>query len=256
MPSNDYYDTSVFPEGSTGYDGSTVWKFIHERIGFTEYKYDDKHWKANFNKAVSGLHTIISAQVARGIRDKIDEGDAFAPDEPWIDPVVEYNRRLHPDGETPLAIENLYFTCMILLSAVNRVKDRYLDECKAGTIDDDEGLLSDILSIPVISDNSVTIAGTKLQQNAIASNTELWQARMRSRDLLRVMNCVQCNKCRFHGKISVMGLITAMKVLLGSDGTGYDPSKLLRVELAALLTALHKCTTAIQFCREMQQEIE
>ena len=51
MPSNDYYDTEEFPEGYTGYDGSEVWKFIHEKICFKGYEYDDNHWKADFNKA-------------------------------------------------------------------------------------------------------------------------------------------------------------------------------------------------------------
>ena len=34
MPSDDYYDTLLFPEDYTGYDGAEIWKFIHNRIGF------------------------------------------------------------------------------------------------------------------------------------------------------------------------------------------------------------------------------
>jgi len=34
MPSDDYYDTLLFPEDYTGYDGAEIWKFIHDRIGF------------------------------------------------------------------------------------------------------------------------------------------------------------------------------------------------------------------------------
>ena len=55
MPSEDYYDTLLFPEDYTGYDGSDVWKFIHGRIGFhgggmTNDEYDADDWKADFNK--------------------------------------------------------------------------------------------------------------------------------------------------------------------------------------------------------------
>jgi hypothetical protein len=55
MPSEDYYDTMTFPEDYTGYDGSDVWKFIHERIGFRDGdmmtdEYDADDWKADFNK--------------------------------------------------------------------------------------------------------------------------------------------------------------------------------------------------------------
>lgn len=259
MPSNDYYDTNTYPEGYTGYDGSVTWKFIHDRICFSEYKYDDDHWKADFNKAVSGLHSTISALVICGIRDKIDDGDSFSDDEIWRDPVAEYQRRLSPTGETPLAIENLYFCGMLLISAISKVKERYTIECKNGYIDDQESIdnLNDLLSMPIFNDNDKSIAGinvaaSKLQKHGKEANSELWQARMRSRDLLRIMNCVQCNKCRFHGKISTLGLITSLQVLLSADSS--ISKTIHRVELAALVTTLHKCATAIKFCREMQQQ--
>ena len=45
-----------------------------------------------------------------------------------------------------------------------------------------------------------------------------WQARLRTRDLLRVMNCVQCSLCKLHGKIASLGLAATFHVLLG-EGT-------------------------------------
>ena len=81
----------------------------------------------------------------------------------------------------------------------------------------------------------------------------LWQLRMRTRELLRIMNCVQCNKCRLHGKISVMGVSTALQILVGGpDGQGKDPRQVARVEMATLLTALDKCCRAIDLCLQMQ----
>jgi hypothetical protein len=55
MPSEDYYDTLLFPEDYTGYDGSEIWRFIHDRIGFhtgdmVTDEYDADDWKADFNK--------------------------------------------------------------------------------------------------------------------------------------------------------------------------------------------------------------
>ena len=37
---------------------------------------------------------------------------------------------------------------------------------------------------------------------------------------MRIINCVQCSKCRLHGKVAVLGLSTALQVLLGEDGEG------------------------------------
>jgi Endoplasmic Reticulum Oxidoreductin 1 (ERO1) len=258
MPSNDYYDTQTFTESYTGYDGSSVWKTIHDMITFAGNKYNDDTWRGDFNKVVSGLHSLISAQVTRGIRDKIDYGEEFGIDEIWTDPFAEYKRRLSPSGETPLALENLYFTCMLLISAINKSKDKYISDYNSRYIDDHNNLLIDILNMPLFSDKSVAVPSMTIQKHSMYDPTDLWQARMRSRDLLRIMNCVQCNKCRFHGKISAMGIITAMKVIIGSDGTGLnnaDVYKLSRVELSTMLTTLHKCTSAIQFCREMEQKV-
>lgn len=256
MPTEDYYDTEEFPEGYTAYDGRAVWNFIHKRICFEGYEYDDDHWKADFNKAVSGLHSMISAQVIRGIQEKIDDGEQFAPGEIWRDPQAEFKRRLSRQGETPLAVENLYFCFMLLLTAAAKARNRLLQDCMSGKIDrnavDD---LKSVLSSPLLEDPSVKVASLKLHDHAVRDSDSieaLWQARMRSRELLRIMNCVQCNKCRLHGKISVLGLTTALQILVGRAGEGADPDRIHRVELAALMTTLHKCSRAINFCQSMQ----
>lgn len=255
MPSEDYYDTQSFPEGYTGYDGAEVWGFIHNRVCFRGYDYDDNHWKADFNKAVSGLHSMISAQVVRGIREKMESGEEFTKDEIWRDPVQEFARRLGPQGETPLALENLYFCFMLLLTAAAKAKGRLMEDCRSGKIDPAAvNALQAVLSSPLLEHQSVGVASQKLHDHAVKDSDSvvaLWEARMRCRDLLRIMNCVQCNKCRLHGKVSILGLTTAMQILVGRTGEGGDPEKVHRVELAALMTTLHKFSTAVKFCQEM-----
>ena len=249
MPSEDYYDIAAFPEGYTGYDGREVWQFIHNRICFAGVGYNDDNWKADFNKAVAGLHTMISAQVVRGIQERVDSGGSFTDDEVWRDPDAEFQRRIGPTGENPQALENLYFSYMLVLSAVSKVKDQLVRDCQSGKIDASaSGELQSILDdVTVLNDDSVAIASTKLRNRALndASGT-LWQARMRSQDLIRIMNCVQCNKCRLHGKISTMGLSTAFKVIIGD---GNDLANLHRVELATLVATLQKFSTAVDFCQ-------
>jgi ERO1-like protein alpha len=258
MPSEDYYDLNQFPEGYTNFDGSLVWRFIHDRICFADYEQYDNHWKADFNKAVSGIHSMISAQVIRGIHEKVDSGEVFTAAEKWTDPSVEFKRRLGPDGETPLALENLYFCFMLLLSAVSKARSRLMHDCDSGKIDAASGIaLRPVLALPIFDDPAVHAASLKLRDHAVKdsdSRNTLWEARMRSRELLRIMNCVQCNKCRLHGKISMMGFSTALQLLLGETGEGAeDTDSIHRVELATLMTTLHKFSRAIQFCRTMQR---
>lgn len=267
MPSEDYYDTNQYPEEFTGYDGAEIWRFIHERIAFSDDEmvtdtpsltidgYDSDSWKADFNKAVSGLHSMISAQIVRGIDKKVAAEEEFEDDCVWTDPKVEFERRLSPSGETPQAMENLYFTYMLLLSAVRAARDRLLMDCDAGKIDADAAKsLREVLDYQLLDDDAIDSASKRLHDHAVrdkASMDTLWEARMRTRDLFRVMNCVQCNKCRFHGKIATMGLSTAFQLLLGRSGDGGDVKMVHRVELAALMTTLSKFSTAVKYCREM-----
>jgi len=261
MPSEDYYDTLQYPEEFTGYDGSQIWRFIHEKIAFQDDEmmsldnYDSDSWKADFNKAVSGLHSCISAQIVRGIDKKIAANEEFEEDCVWTDADVEFKRRLSPDGETPLALENMYFTYMLMLSAVRAARDRLLADCDDGKIDAEAAeSLREVLAYPLIDDDSIDIASRRLHDHAVknrASKETLWEARMRTRDLFRVMNCVQCNKCRLHGKIATMGLSTAFQLLLGKGGEGGDVRVVHRVELAALMTTLSKLSTAVKYCTEM-----
>jgi len=258
MPSEDYYDTEEFPEGYTAYDGSEVWRFIHEKICFEEFTYDSDSWKADFNKAVSGLHSMISAQVILGIQEKINAGEEFTDEEmQWSNPAQEFQRRLSPQGETPLAIENLYFCFMLLLSAVSKASNRLLVDCQAGRVDQAAcASVSAILSSPLLNDPSVGVASKKLHDHATKDSDSvgaLWEARLRIRDLYRVMNCVQCNKCRFHGKISAMGLSTALQILVGRTGEGGDLNRIHRVELAALMSTLYKFSRTISYCQQMSK---
>ncbi|KAL9191543.1 hypothetical protein ACHAXT_001249 [Thalassiosira profunda] len=260
MPSDDYYDTTQFPEDYTGYDGSEVWRFIHDRIGFHDGamstdEYDADSWKADFNKAVSGLHAMVSAQVVRGIQEKTSFGEELDPDSyPWRDPGAEFARRLGANGETPEAVENMYFTMMLLLSGVRAARDRLLVDCDGGKIGDAQACqaVRSILAHPVLDDPSIDAAVLRLREHALKDSNNLWEARMRTRDLMRIMNCVQCNKCRFHGKISTLGLSTALQLAVGHRGTGGDVTKIHRVELAALLTGLGKFSSGIELCLEMQ----
>lgn len=256
MPSDDYYDIELQKEGYTGYDGSEVWQFIHDRICFNNYSYDDDHWKADFNKAVSGLHAMISAQIVRGIKEKVATGEAFTDDEVWRDPAAEFERRLGKTGETPSAIENLYFCYMLLLRAVHIAQTRLARDCKMGKVVCPIRNLQGVLRYPLLEDAGVAAASTKVLSHVQTSDAvaALWEARMRCRDLLRIMNCVQCNKCRLHGKISVLGLTTAFQILVGQRGEGGDPEKVHRVELAALMTTLHKFSLAVDLCKEMKNE--
>lgn len=284
MPSEDYYDILEFNEEFTNYDGSEVWNFIHSKIAFendvdvqknSDGEYESS-WKLDFNKAVSGMHSMISAHIIQGIQTKIDNGEDFDEDCVWTNPQTEYKRRLSKEGETPDALQNMYFTFMLLLSAVQSIRENLLTKQNFGCEENDtecdmrvSQALQEVLASPLLLVNGkqeeefINVASNNLHEHAIRdeqSKHNLWEARMRSRELLRIMNCVQCNKCRLHGKVAAMGLSTSLQLLLGKSGKGMnlenqqDFQKIHRVELAALMTTLAKFSNAIDFCMEMEEK--
>ena len=84
--------------------------------------------------------------------------------------------------------------------------------------------------------------------------------RLRTRDLLRIMNCVQCNLCRLHGKVSALGLASSLQVILGTKGSGEEGFRpdtkgfvtLHRVEVAAMVTFCAKLSAACDMVHTLE----
>ena len=234
----EYYDLMQNPEGDTGYDGSMIWNFIHSKITFQKgVANQGNEWKSDFNRAVSGLHASVSCHIIEDM-EKTDPAKALD----------EYRRRLRDEPE---AISNLYFTFMLTLCGIGATKER-LDRCSyVGEGAELLPIMQALTSSSIISDPHVQQAAANLVAHASAADASAWKLRMRTRDLLKVMNCVQCNQCRLHGKVSCLGLASTLQVLLGLQGRGEegcnrppDPTSLHRVEVAALVTFCAKLSAA------------
>ena len=46
--------------------------------------------------------------------------------------------------------------------------------------------------------------------------------RTKFRNISRIMDCVTCERCRTWGKLQILGLGTAVKILLSSSNSNYD----------------------------------
>ena len=58
------------------------------------------------------------------------------------------------------------------------------------------------------------------------------------------MDCISCQKCKLHGKIQLLGVGTALKILLLPEQL--IASSLTRPELVALFNTVAKFSNAIQ----------
>lgn len=263
MPSEDYYDVYENREQFTGYDGSKIWSFIHEKICFPRSNFDSalgstkgEVWQRDFNRAVSGLHSSINAHVVQGMVDKLESGEE--PLDPKdgvtvLDPAAEYERRI---GSEKAHLAHLFFGYMIMLcgvkEAASEIENYNFGEDTSGDPEGVNAMVKDMLSCPLISNEGVAVAEANLRRHAMQEGAQIWQARLRTRDLLRIMDCVQCNVCRLHGKVGALGLATALQVILGANGQGGDSERLKRVELAAMITTLGKFANAVMIVKEFE----
>ena len=237
MPSDftEYFDLRKCPSRDTGYDGSRVWQFIHNKICFRKQLRDPQNsWKRDYNRAVSGMHATVHAEIVADLG-LTEEGRD------------EYRRRLRDE---PGAITNLYFVYMLTLCALHDSSARLNSESYLGDAVV-KPLMQELTQAELLANPAVQRAALNLRSHAGSHATEVWRMRMRTRDLKAIMGCVQCNLCRVHGTVMALGFGATLQVLLGSDGRGGDPLDLDRVQLAALVVTAEKfgraCETVERF---------
>mmetsp|Transcript_33823 Transcript_33823/g.68545 ORF Transcript_33823/g.68545 Transcript_33823/m.68545 type:complete len:250 (+) Transcript_33823:2-751(+) len=238
----EYYDLVQEPERYTEYDGKRVWDFIHQKICFQyEIEQEGFEWKQDFNRAISGFHTSVSAHIVETMG--LSETDA----------VAEYKRRIR---DIPDALENLVYAYYLQLCAIKNAKQRLINCDYMGKKEQVQPLMREILNNPFLSEQCVADAETAMRHHATQPNAKVWKARLRTRDLLGIMNCVQCNVCRLHGKVAALGVAVALQLILGREGEGGDVELLHRIEIAALMTTAGKFASAIKFCTEMEHKYQ
>ena len=139
-------------------------------------------WKRDYNRAVSGLHSAVSATIVD------DLGQTQAG-------LAEYRRRLR---DQPGAVTNLYFAYMLTLCAIHQARDR-LNYCSyLGDGDHIKPLMQELTSTSLLFDKAVQRAAYNFREHAESASAEVWRMRMRHRDLKQMMGCVECNLCRVH----------------------------------------------------------
>ena len=231
MPSDftEYFDLRSSPSRNTGYDGSRVWRFIHNKICFSKNLDDpNSSYKRDYNRAVSGMHSAIHAKIIASL------GPSAG--------LIEYRRRLR---DQPGAITNLYFAYMLTLCALYDCRGR-LNHCSyLGEGEAIRPLMKRLTGGDLLSCEPVQRAAFNLRAHSASASSEVWRCRMRTRDLKQIMGCVQCNLW-VHGTVMTLGLGATLQVLLGSDGRGGDPLALDRVQIAALVATAAKFGTACE----------
>ncbi|KAI9223240.1 endoplasmic reticulum Oxidoreductin 1-domain-containing protein [Blastocladiella britannica] len=258
-----YVDLVENPERFTGYSGvsaNNIWSAIYNENCFDipQILTDPKSMdagnvcleKQTFYKIVSGLHASISIHICSQYLDKASGK--------WHRNQRCYDTRV---GHFPDRVANVYFLHGMLLRAVTKAAPLIadLDLC-TGREADDLRTKSVLTGIERTAARVDWFDERPLFQGQSAKLVD--DVRTKFRNVSRIMDCVDCQKCRLWGKTQVTGIATALKVLFGIDpmilAGRVTPARpvLSRFEVVALFNTLNRLVESVQDIRAFEAERE
>ncbi|CAG5127373.1 unnamed protein product [Candidula unifasciata] len=262
----EYVDLSRNPERYTGYRGSSphrIWKSIYEENCFkpeVSLQNLSKHYgkdtdsgdalcleKRVFFHLISGLHTSINVHLSDNYHFSAKAGIGASS---WDHNLNEFLTRFDPEltnGQGPERLKNLYFAYLIELRALDKAvpylsqEDFYTgDQSEDGDLKDGIlDLLSVIRSFPDHYNEKELFKGNTMEKKQLKA--EFVQ---HFHNISRIMDCVECDKCRLWGKLQILGMGTALKILFSED-ISTSEFQLTRTEIVALFNAFGRLSSSI-----------
>uniref|UniRef100_A0A673G188 ERO1-like protein alpha n=1 Tax=Sinocyclocheilus rhinocerous TaxID=307959 RepID=A0A673G188_9TELE len=252
-PESQYVDLLLNPERFTGYKGPEAWRIwnsIYEENCLCVEK-------RAFFRLISGLHASINIHLSA----------RYLLDENWFEMkwghnVSEFQLRFDKElteGEGPKRLRNLYFLYLIELRALAKILpyfERPAFHLYTGQPTEDnekKKLLLELLhmakSFPLHFDETALFAGNKKEAIKLKEDFKLT-----FKNISRVMDCVECFKCRLWGKLQTQGLGTALKILFSErqieampNTSNTNPSfQLSRQEIVSLFNAFGRISTSVR----------
>ncbi|KAJ7947332.1 endoplasmic reticulum oxidoreductin-1-like [Quillaja saponaria] len=250
-----YINLQLNPERYTGYTGPSarrIWDAIYSE-NCPKYPSEESCQEERIlYKLISGLHSSISIHIAADYL--LDEAkNMWGPNLTLMhDRVLRY----------PDRVSNLYFTFLFVLRAVTKATD-YLEQAEYDTGNPNEDLKTQSLMRQLLYNPKLQSAcplpfdEAKLWKGQ--SGPELKQKIQKEfRNISASMDCVGCEKCRLWGKLQVLGLGTALKILFSVDGKENlgNPLQLQRNEVIALMNLLNRLSESVRLIHEMGSSVE
>ncbi|XP_024160667.1 endoplasmic reticulum oxidoreductin-1 isoform X1 [Rosa chinensis] len=246
-----YVNLLLNPERYTGYTGLSarrIWDAVYSENCPKYSSQDICQEQRVLYKLISGLHSSISIHIAADyLLDKITNlwGQNM---ELMHDRVLKY----------PDRVQNLYFAFLFVLRAVTKAAD-YLEQAEYDTGNHEEDLRTESLMRQLLYNPKLQAAcplpfdEAKLWKGQSGQQLKQ-QIQKKFRNISALMDCVGCEKCRLWGKLQVLGLGTALKILFSVDGKNHQdqPLQLQRNEVIALVNLLNRLSESVK--RTFNQE--
>eukprot|EP00922_Rhytidocystis_sp_ex-Travisia-forbesii_P056029 GHVS01082949.1.p1 GENE.GHVS01082949.1~~GHVS01082949.1.p1 ORF type:complete len:648 (-),score=72.20 GHVS01082949.1:470-2413(-) len=276
----DYVDLFQNPPGFTGFLGSVAWAEIYQancmavqgggggggwNYGLALGGNDDCLEEEQFYRLLSGLHSNIAALSSEYYYKEPQKqvtNLVWWSEESLVSRALyglgirgqeegRYNTSFFMEklGSHPDWIGNLYFTFSVILRTVCHVAPVLQKcSCHTGTDDDDLGARADLFDL---LNHSYASCDSIYMKQPLFDRRSL-DVRRQFHNITRLLDCLECEKCRLHGKVKM----TALDVALRAASADSPVRSLERCEVAALVNSLAFFTDAIQIVSRFEHRIQ
>lgn len=246
---SEYVNLAKNPERWTGYNGSHVWNAIYEENCFEKLGSLDEmcYEERVLYRLLSGMHASTNIHISL---------EYFPPSksagrENW-QPNPE--RFMTQYGQHPDRLKNLHFSFVVLLRAVRKAAP-YLYNYPFVSGDEEEDkrtsmLVQRLLDSHIMKSCSQVFEAFDETLMFSEDDEPSVQATLKSQfkgvfqNISEVMDCISCQKCKLHGKLQLLGLGTALKILLLPEQM--IATSLSRSEIVAIFNTLYKFSGTIK----------
>eukprot|EP01060_Flectonema_neradi_P039830 TRINITY_DN8921_c0_g1_i1.p1 TRINITY_DN8921_c0_g1~~TRINITY_DN8921_c0_g1_i1.p1 ORF type:complete len:1055 (+),score=213.92 TRINITY_DN8921_c0_g1_i1:57-3221(+) len=251
------------PEAFTGYNGTDVWNRIYQEANPDQRDTSELCFEERvLYKLLSGMHASINIHISNAYYPPTKKSPGYKPNP---------KRFMEQYADKTQYLNNLHFTFLVALRALSKlspIEDHLMKIIHTGDTPEDHrarSLLGRLLGAqimqscsPVFSafDESLMFQQPECEAELAQQKTKFKQV---FQNISKELDCVTCQKCKLHGKLFLLGLGTALKVLLvPTDLLVKDP--ISQDELVALINTLGKMSSSIMHIDTLQklakQELE
>ena len=240
------------PERNTYYNGTHIWKAIYDENCITN---DESCLEERvLYRLLSGMHTSTTLSIAKNYYPPSKRHNRTD----WEANPQYFMSRFH---EHPDHIRNLHFSYVVLLRAIKKASEYlYNYDITSGNVVEDEAssiLLKRLLDTTILRscsdvfsafDESVMFqAGVDDGDN---ESSMLLQKSFKGvfHNISSILDCVQCQQCKLHGKLTMLGYGTALKILFTKslDNLILEPN-----EVVALINSAARLSENLVEVREL-----
>jgi len=252
------------PERNTGYNGTHIWKTIYEEncIMIDNESKEMCYEERVLYRLLSGLHTSTTLSIATNYYPPSKRKNRIN----WEpNPTYFYKKFEHH----PEYIRNLHFSYLVMLRALRKAKNfLYNYEIRTGDILEDEKatvLLRRLLDSHILTscsdvfdafDESVMFNTSAIPNDNppdfIKDTTESTSLQENFKGVFHnissILDCVQCQQCKLHGKMAMLGYGTALKILFSKKNM-ISTETIDRNEIVAFINTICKFSESLKEIR-------